>query len=76
MLDKELIDRNLELKEPVPFIDNNIVLSTGKKPKMKIKSMHPFLDLSFEEQKEYEHELNRSLSKRINESIRRNNDNI
>lgn len=76
MLDKELIDRNLELKEPVSFIDKDIVLSTEKKPKIDIKSMHPFLDLSFEEQKEYEHELNRSLGRRINESIRRNNDNI
>lgn len=76
LIDKTLIDKNLELKKPVPFIDKSIILSTGKKPQAKLESMVPFEDLTEEEQKEYKHELNRSLSRRINESIKRNNDNV
>lgn len=76
IIDKVLIDKNLELKEPVPFIDETIVLSTSKKPEVDIKALFPIKNLSHEEEKEYAHEINRSLSRRINESIRRNNDNI
>lgn len=76
MIDESLIDKNLELQEPVSFIDKSIVLSTGQKPEADITSMFPFDTLTREEKQEYEHEINRSLSKRINESIKRNNDNI
>ncbi len=76
MIDESLIDKNLELKEPVPFIDKTIILSTGKKPKAQLKEMIPFIDLTIEEEQEYSNEINRSLSRRINESIRKNNDNV
>ena len=34
------------------------------------------MELTFDEKCEYKHEINRSLSSRINESIKRNNDNV
>lgn len=76
MIDKKLVDKNLELKEPVPFIDKSIILSNGRKPIVDIKEKIPFKELTFDEKCEYEHEINRSLSSRINESIKRNNDNV
>lgn len=76
MRDKKLVDKNLELKEPVPFIDKRIILSNGRKPVVDIKEIIPFMELTFDEECEYKHEINRSLSSRINESIKRNNDNV
>lgn len=71
-IEKETIDRNLELKEPVSFLDDSIVLSTGTIPKHE----HFRYGITYDEEQEYKHELERSLRRRINESIKKNNENI
>jgi len=76
-LEKETIDKNLQLKKPVSFFDDSIVLSNGTIPKYNLDARGDFgYDLKFNEELEYDHELERSLRRRINESIRENNDNI
>lgn len=74
--DKVLVDCNLKLTKPVPFIDEEIVLSTGTKPQLNPEEWLVGRDLRFEERREYEYELNRSLRHRINESIKENHDDI
>lgn len=74
-LEKETIDKNLQLQKPVDFLDNNIVLSNGKKPRYDPnKDFYNRYNLDFEERLEYDHELERSLRRRINNSIRGNKD--
>ena len=74
ILKKELLDRNFELSNPVPIIDEDIILSTGIKPNLNPQKKFCLFDLRCEEREEYEYELNRSLIHRINESIKKNND--
>lgn len=76
ILEKALIDRNLELSEPVPIIDEELVLSSGTKPELDPKNIFCQFDLSYEDREEYEYEINRSLRNRINASIKRNQDKI
>lgn len=75
--EKETIDTNLKLTEPVEFFDEDVVLSSGVKPNYDLKKMSVFRSgLEFDEEREYEYELERSLRRRINESIKRNGDDI
>lgn len=76
-IDKETIDRNLSLKVPVDFVDEDIVLSNGVKPNYDMTAhfvLRSGLDLDGE--REYNYELERSLKRRINESIRKNGDDV
>lgn len=75
--EKTTIDTNLQIKNPVEFFDDDIVLSNGVKPKYDMDKM--FLrrsGLEFDEEQEYDYEMERSLRRRINESIKRNGDDI
>ena len=76
-LEKETIDTNLKLKNPVSFIDS-IILSTGKKPIYNPKEKYNEYDLDRKlgEEEEFNHEVERSLRHRINESIKENGDDI
>lgn len=74
-LEKNTIDTNLSLKVPVDFVDDSIVLSSGKKPEYNPSSFFHY-NLSLNERKEFDYELERSLRRRINESIKANGDNI
>lgn len=76
-IEKATIDTNLKLIEPVEFFDEDIVLSSGIKPKYDMDKM--FLrrsGLKLSDEMEYDHEMERSLRRRINESIKRNGDDI
>ena len=77
ILEKETIDTNLKLKNPVAFIDS-IILSTGKKPIYNPKEKYNEYDLDRKlgEEEEFNHEVERSLRHRINESIKENGDDI
>lgn len=68
LVTKEIIDINLKLKKPVSFIDDSITLDNGKKPEWR--------KLGFSEKHEYEEKVAQSLKRRINESIRENNEEI
>lgn len=76
-IEKATIDTNLKLKEPVDFFDDDIVLSSGIKPSYDLEKL--FLrrsGLSYSDEAEYDYEMERSLRRRINESIRRNGDDV
>lgn len=76
-IEKTTIDTNLKLKEPVEFFDEDIVLSNGIKPNYDLEKM--FLrrsGLKYSDEMEYDYEMERSLRRRINESIKRNGDDI
>lgn len=68
VFNKKSIDANLQLREPVDFLDNNIVLSSDVK--------FDYYDLRCENRLEYEYELERSLRNRVNKSIIKNKDNV
>ena len=74
-IDKKTIDTNLRLRQPVSFIDESIVLENGKKPVFKPNEFSNY-DLSFYEEIEFNHKIERSLRHRINESIKENDDEI
>lgn len=77
-LEKETIDKNLELENPVDFIDDNIVLSSGAKPEYDPNKIFVFrfgLE-DIDDELEFDYEVERSLRKRINDSIRANNENV
>lgn len=75
---KEEVLTNLSLIEPVDFIDENLMFSDGKDPKecYSVKSILGYEDVEHEVEDEYWHDLRKSLIDRINESIKKNNDNI
>lgn len=59
------------------FIDDSIILSSGKKTVYDPDKTFVFrYDLEFEEEMEYDYELERSLRHRINQSIKENGDNV
>ena len=71
-VDKEIIDANLALKEPVSFIDYDVTLTIDSFP-----DSNELLDnLWIVGKSELEYELIRSLKHRINESILKNGDDI
>lgn len=77
VIEKETIDTNLRLKEPVEFFDEDIVLSSGVKPNYDMtKSFYFRSGLESDDDREYDYEMERSLRRRINESIRKNGDDI
>ena len=77
IIEKNTIDTNLRLKKPVKFADDSIVLSTGLKPIYSPKNKHKYADnITFDEEMELGHEMERSLRRRINESIKKNGDDI
>ena len=74
-IEKETIDANLSLKKPVKFADDSIVLSSGLKPIYNPNNKYKYADdLSFDDEQELNHEMERSLRHRINMSIKENND--
>lgn len=74
-IEKKTIDANLSLKKPVKFADDSIVLSSGLKPIYNPKNRYKYADnLSFDDEQELNHEMERSLRHRINMSIKENND--
>ena len=76
-IEKETIDTNLSLKKPVKFADDSIVLSSGLKPIYNPKNKYKYADgLSFDDEQELNHEMERSLRHRINMSIKENNDQV
>ena len=76
-IEKETIDANLSLKKPVKFADDSIVLSSGLKPIYNPNNKYKYADdLSFDDEQELNHEMERSLRHRINMSIKENNDQI
>ena len=77
-IDKKLIDINLKLKKPVSFCDDSIKLHNGKSVKYdESKDIFDRFNLKSKfDFDEYVYEINRSLRKRINESIRENKDDI
>lgn len=76
ILDKAIIDRNLQLTEPVPFMDDDMVLSSGIKPILDPKDHFMQFSMRYEDREEFEYEVNRSLKQGINESIKRNHDGL
>ena len=76
-IEKETIDANLSLKKPVKFADDSIVLSSGLKPIYNPNNKYKYADdLSFDDEQELNHEMERSLRHRINMSIKENNDQV
>ena len=76
-IEKETIDTNLSLKKPVKFADDSIVLSSGLKPIYNPNNKYKYADdLSFDDEQELNHEMERSLRHRINMSIKENNDQV
>lgn len=76
-IEKETIDRNLSLKEPVDFVDENIVLNNGIKPIYNLDEHILFRSgLKLSDEREYDYEIERSLRRRINESIKKNGDDV
>lgn len=78
-LKKETIDANLSLENPVSFVDDNIILSDGTIPKFDpLNYMDPFGVWGDwgELRDEYHYECERSLRRRINESIRTSGENV
>ena len=76
-IEKETIDANLSLKKPVKFADDSIVLSSGLKPTYNPNNKYKYADdLSFDDEQELNHEMERSLRHRINMSIKENNDQV
>lgn len=74
-IEKKTIDANLSLKKPVKFADDSIVLSSGLKPIYNPNNKYKYADnLSFDDEQELNHEMERSLRHRINMSIKENND--
>lgn len=75
---QDLVKKNLSLTHPVTFVDDTVVLSDGTKPKYSFDNLPYYLydDLSNTQKEEYYHELERSLRHRINESIKKNGDNL
>ena len=73
----EIIDINLNLKEPVSFFDEDIILRDGTKVDYNLEE-HCFerVNGTFRYFKEFMHEQERSLRRRINESIMKNGDDI
>ena len=72
---KNTIETNLKLQKPVSFLDDSIILENGKKPIFRPTEYSNY-DLSFQEEMEFNHEIERSLRHRINESIKENGDNL
>ena len=75
---KEEILTNLSLTEPVDFIDENLMFSDGSNPK-KCFSKDEILgysEIETELEEEYWHDLRKSLIDRINESVKKNNDDV
>ena len=61
----------------VKFADDSIVLSSGLKPIYNPKNKYKYADgLSFDDEQELNHEMERSLRHRINMSIKENNDQV
>lgn len=76
-IEKKTVDTNLSLKKPVKFADDSIVLSSGLKPIYNPNNKYKYADnLSFDDEQELNHEMERSLRHRINMSIKENNDQI
>ena len=76
-IEKKTVDTNLSLKKPVKFADDSIVLSSGLKPIYNPKNKYKYADgLSFDDEQELNHEMERSLRHRINMSIKENNDQV
>ena len=76
-IEKQTIDTNLKLKEPVEFFDEDIVLSSGVKPVYNLDEH--FLQrtgLRLSDEREYDYEMERSLRRRINESNKKNGDDV
>jgi len=74
---KEEILTNLSLKEPVDFIDENLLLPNGENPEFSFQDAYysPY-NIPKNLYDEYNYELERSLIHRINESIKKNGDDI
>ena len=77
-LPKEIIEKNISLKNPVNFIDDVVTLSDGTRPIMEFKYLPYGLYGNFngKQEEEYFYEIERSLRHRINESIKENVDSI
>jgi len=76
---RNTVETNLMLSHPVKFIDEDIVLSDGTKPIYDYERgiTDPYhLARKGDLQEEYNYELERSLRKRINESIKTHGDTI
>lgn len=75
---KDEVLTNLNLTESVDFIDENLIFTDGKNPKEYFSSdaILGYDDIDNEVNEEYWHDLRKSLIDRINESIKKNNDNV
>lgn len=75
---KDEVLTNLNLTESVDFIDENLIFIDGKNPKEYFSSdaILGYDDIDNEVNEEYWHDLRKSLIDRINESIKKNNDNV
>ena len=75
---KDEVLTNLSLTEPVDFIDENLMFLDGKNPKEYFSSdvILGYDDIDVEVIEEYWHDLRKSLIDRINESIKKNKDNV
>ena len=75
---KEEILTNLSLTEPVDFIDENLMFSDGSNPKKCFSKDENlgYIEIETDLEEEYWHDLRKSLIDRINESIKKNNDDV
>lgn len=73
----EVIYANLKLKEPVIFFDDNLILSDGKKVDYNLDDyLSSRVNGNHRQLEEFMYEQERSLRRRINESIKKNGDDI
>ena len=76
-ISSEVIDINLKLKEPVSFFDDDIILGDGTKVDYNIdRNYFKRVNENYKYLEEFMYEQERSLRKRINESIKKNGDDI
>lgn len=76
-ISSEVININLKLKEPVNFFDNDIILGDGTRVDYNLEEFFwGRVDRKGKHLKEFMHEQERSLRRRINESIKKNGDDI
>lgn len=76
-ISSEVIDINLKLKEPVSFFDDDIILGDGTRVDYNLEEFFwGRVDRRGKHLKEFMYEQERSLRRRINESIKKNGDDI